>query len=45
MKNLFEAVPLRNYVISGPDQIRPTDFVKELKNSKFKEALVNCLTK
>jgi len=33
----------RNYVISGPDQTRPTDFVKELKNSKFKEALVNFL--
>ena len=32
-----------DYVISGPDQTRPTDFSKELKNSKFKEALVNFL--
>lgn len=28
------------YVISGPEQTRPTDFSKELRNDKFKEALV-----
>lgn len=27
--------------ISGPDQIRPTDFAKEMKNTKFKEALID----
>lgn len=31
----------RDYVITGPEQVRPVDFVKELRNNKFKEALVN----
>lgn len=31
------------YTISGPDQARPPDFIKELRNSKFKEALVRFL--
>ncbi|GFW07967.1 hypothetical protein TNCV_3920991 [Trichonephila clavipes] len=31
---------LIDYIISGPDQVRPSDFAKELKNTKFKEALV-----
>ncbi|XP_066595439.1 uncharacterized protein [Prorops nasuta] len=33
----------RNYVITGPEQIRPVDFVKELRNDKFKEALIRFL--
>ncbi|KAK0160251.1 hypothetical protein PV328_007679 [Microctonus aethiopoides] len=36
----FES-PQLDYIITGPDQIRPSDFMKELKNSNFKEALVN----
>lgn len=31
------------YIISGPEQVRPADFAKELRNIKFKEALVNFL--
>lgn len=31
------------YVISGPDQTRPADFTKELRNNCFKEALVRFL--
>lgn len=31
----------RNFVILGENQPRPTDFSKELRNSKFKEALIN----
>lgn len=31
------------YNITGPDQVRPSDFMKELKNSSFKEALVKFL--
>ncbi|XP_033227631.1 uncharacterized protein LOC117179704 isoform X4 [Belonocnema kinseyi] len=31
------------FEISGPDQVRPADFSKELKNSKFKESLVRFL--
>lgn len=30
-----------DYTIAGPDQPRPADFMKELRNYKFKEALVN----
>lgn len=33
----------RNFHISGPQQIRTTDFAKDLKNIKFKEALVKFL--
>lgn len=33
----------RDYVISGPQQVRPTDFAKELKNDNFKTALVSFL--
>lgn len=29
------------YIISGSDQIRPADFAKEMKNIKFKEALID----
>ena len=36
----FESAQLE-YTISGPEQVRPSDFVKELKNSNFKEALVD----
>ncbi|OXU16633.1 hypothetical protein TSAR_013301 [Trichomalopsis sarcophagae] len=32
-----------DYIISGPEQIRPADFNKELRNNKFKEALVKFL--
>lgn len=28
------------FTISSPDQVRPTDFVKELRKYKFKENLV-----
>jgi len=31
------------YVISGPDQTRPADFIKELRNGHFKEAFVDFL--
>lgn len=30
-----------DFTITGPDQVRPADFAKELKNSRFKEALVD----
>ncbi|KAH9633286.1 hypothetical protein HF086_000885 [Spodoptera exigua] len=36
----FESAQLE-YTITGPEQVRPSDFVKELKNSNFKEALVD----
>lgn len=36
---------LIDYKISGPEQVRPSDFAKELKNTKFKEAFVEFLTK
>nr|XP_046473658.1 uncharacterized protein LOC124214934 isoform X2 [Neodiprion pinetum] len=36
----FESAQLE-YTIAGPEQVRPSDFVKELKNSNFKEALVD----
>lgn len=36
----FECAQLE-YTIDGPEQVRPSDFAKELKNSNFKEALVN----
>lgn len=36
----FESAQLR-YTITGPDQTRPSDFTKELKNSNFKQALVD----
>ena len=32
-----------DYVISGPQQKRPSDFNKELRNCHFKEALVSFL--
>ncbi|OXU16360.1 hypothetical protein TSAR_013367, partial [Trichomalopsis sarcophagae] len=32
-----------DYIISGPEQIRPANFNKELRNDKFKEALVKFL--
>ena len=35
---------LNGYTISGPEQVRPSDFAKELKNTKFKEALVDFFT-
>ncbi|GBP33294.1 hypothetical protein EVAR_30882_1 [Eumeta japonica] len=31
--------------IGGPEQVRPSDFAKELKNTKFKEALIDFFTK
>lgn len=36
---------LIDYTISGPEQVRPSDFAKELKNTKFKEALVDFFAK
>lgn len=33
-----------SYSIVGPNQIRPTDFLKSLRNRKFKEALVSFLS-
>ncbi|KAL4703623.1 hypothetical protein ACJJTC_007650 [Scirpophaga incertulas] len=32
-----------NYFITGPEQIRPVDFMKELRNIQFKEAFVDFL--
>lgn len=32
-----------SYNITGPNQVKPADFLKELKNSSFKEALVKFL--
>lgn len=32
------------FIISGPEQVRPTDFSKELKNIRFKEALIDFFT-
>lgn len=34
----------REYTISGPQQTRPADFLKELRNDKFKTALVTFLS-
>lgn len=31
------------FIISRPEQVRPTDFSKELKNIRFKEALIDFL--
>ncbi|XP_056641528.1 uncharacterized protein LOC130448266 [Diorhabda sublineata] len=36
---------LIDYTISGPDQVRPSDFSKELKNTNFKEAIVEFFIK
>ncbi|GBP29054.1 hypothetical protein EVAR_10870_1 [Eumeta japonica] len=33
------------YIIAGPEQVRPTDFSKELKNIRFKEALIDFFIK
>lgn len=30
-----------DFNITGPDQVRPSDFLKELKNIRFKQALVD----
>ena len=38
---LRHKAPQIEFTISGPDQIRPIDFAKEMKNTKFKEALTN----
>ncbi|KAF9411132.1 hypothetical protein HW555_009994 [Spodoptera exigua] len=37
---LRENVKSTDFRISGPQQVRPSDFAKELKNIKFKDALV-----
>ncbi|CAH0563075.1 unnamed protein product [Brassicogethes aeneus] len=34
---------LSNYAITGPQQVRPSDFAKELRSNNFKEALVEFL--
>ncbi|KAG8179171.1 hypothetical protein JTE90_024375 [Oedothorax gibbosus] len=31
------------FIITGPDQVRPSDFAKELKNIRFKQALADFL--
>ena len=36
----FESAELE-YTITGPEQVRPSDFSKELRNSNFKKALVD----
>lgn len=36
---------LIDYTISGPEQVRPSNFAKELNNTKFKEALVDFFEK
>ncbi|CAH1107865.1 unnamed protein product [Psylliodes chrysocephalus] len=36
----FESAQLE-FTITGPEQVRPSDFAKELKNLNFKEALVD----
>lgn len=38
---LRKEAPLINYSITGPDQTRPTDFAKELKNTNFNESLID----
>ncbi|XP_036339749.1 uncharacterized protein LOC118749071 [Rhagoletis pomonella] len=40
-RQLRKEAPLINYSITGPDQTRPTDFAKELKNTNFKESLIH----
>lgn len=32
-----------DFTITGPDQVRPSEFTKELKESKFKEAVADFL--
>lgn len=32
------------FIISGPEQVRPSDFSNELKNIRFKEALIDFFT-
>lgn len=32
------------FIISGPEQVSPTDFSKELKNIRFKEPLIDFFT-
>lgn len=34
--------PDQSFCISGPNQKRPVDFIKKLRNNKFKEALIRC---
>ncbi|CAH0562924.1 unnamed protein product [Brassicogethes aeneus] len=43
--HLREQTNLRAFKITGPEQVRPSDFSKELKNKNFKEALVSFLIK
>ncbi|KAK5644894.1 hypothetical protein RI129_006194 [Pyrocoelia pectoralis] len=33
----------REYFITGPEQVRPVDFIKELRNIEFKQAFINFL--
>lgn len=39
----FETVQMQ-FTIVGREQVRPTDFSKELKNIRFKEALIDLFT-
>lgn len=43
--NEITASIVRNirYLISGPEQVRPVDFIIKLRNIEFKEALVDFL--
>lgn len=41
--HLREQTESRTFKITGPEQVRPSDFSKELRNKNFKEALVGFL--
>ncbi|XP_046481745.2 uncharacterized protein [Neodiprion pinetum] len=43
-RSLRHEAPLIDYSIYGPDQIRSSDFTKEMRNTKFKEALIEFFT-
>ncbi|CAH1100296.1 unnamed protein product [Psylliodes chrysocephalus] len=43
MSVLFDSVDDKEFHISGPQQTRSADFTKDLKNIKFKEAIVKFL--
>lgn len=40
-KSLRQESTQLDFNIAGPDQVRPSDFLKELKNTHFKQALVD----
>ena len=40
-RSLRHDASLIDFTFSGPDQVRPSDFTKEIKNTKFKEAPID----